>query len=69
MQQLEGKTELRARKDDIHRTLAMGNIIIYVENVIESTEKLVELRSESTKVQETISVHKMHYISKYVIRK
>lgn len=40
--------------------LSVGHIIISMENVIESTEKLVELSSESAKVQDTTSVHKIY---------
>lgn len=47
----------------------VGKIVIYVENVMESTDKLVELSSDSTKVQDTTSIHKIYCISILGIRK
>ena len=50
-------------------SLFSGNVIIYVENVMGRIEKLLELRSESKKVQD-ISIYKIHCISIfYVIKK
>lgn len=61
MQQLKARKELHTGKDDVSMALFMGNITVSTENAVESTENLVELGSESTKVQDTTSVDKIYF--------
>ena len=64
----DGGGRILTGKEKVNLSLFTGDMILYIENPKELTEKLLELITSSSRLQDIRSIKKIYYITLYLQR-